>query len=1169
MVKPGLVGNTVYQAGMAILVAALLALSGCGTHRGSQQMLESGAPDAVLLVDSLPLPEGVSGPLWDELRATLATEMERFGSLRRAASAPVNEINKVPDFAAELDGGSVQFNWSYRNTGDYDLNGEVNVSDLTQIVLNFQAQAGDANWDQALVADGDYNGEVNISDITPIAANYQSTVTGYLLEAGTDPDGPLWPDISELPLSEAVAGAGGFPRFEYILSSPAERSWYRVRPYYDAGAGRSYGVPSDPVQIVLDNETPPDTPGQLVATDAEFLDRVVLSWVGPANADGYRIYRDSQLIWLAETSSALIWEDTTLTDTRLHTYWVSAFNQHGASGLSQPDEGSMKFTGGGAGRGDWSMYRHDRQRTGRSPYTVPDNPALLWAYEIDGAPTAPVFGDDGAVFFASGDGKVYAINPDATTRWVTDLGHTTSSDVSISEDGTIYVGRDSYYYEDGQMLFALDSNGTILWGFEADEEPGEVYGSPLVGPDGTIYFGETLGRLYRLDPNGIVLNQFGETKIAFQHFFGSAAMGPAGTIYMGRGDGRLYALDSELEVEWAFGATGFINGTPAVGPDGTIYFGDFEGEIFAVNPDGSKRWQFTVGWGYAGVPAIGEDGTVYFGSRNSPLYAFSPDGEMQWSFGEEDMNGGLAIDATGTIFASDIGDVFYAINPDGTEKWSYPHHFRSAETPAIDSNGRLYVGISNKLYCFGEGEMPPAPVAPQNVQASDAEFPEFVEVTWEKVPNATHYRIYRDNHDHEGGDGRGPHATVKDVDRWLDGRLLSYDDWKDHTYWVVAANPYGDSDLSEPDVGSLGRLPADPGPGDWNMAGREPKRQRRSPAIGPPPDNFKWAKSIRAEWATLSFCEPVIGSNGRVYLSTQTGWLVVFNPDGTYHWKLDMDMNAPGNLALGVNGEIFAGSIEGKIKRFDRSGNLIWTYDNGHDVYNGHDCRFGMSPILGNGETLIVSCEHGILFSIGLDGQLKWQFETGGGQIGMTAVDDEGTIYFGAENDYLYALNQDGSERWRFGPIYSPPAVVIGNNGELYTRDPSGLSAMLPNGQVAWSVELSSASPGTPAIGNDGTIYVSGVWGEMVAYSPDGTLLWNYEAIGNVSSPVVDAEGTIYFLAGKTNHTYALNSDGSEKWVIDSTYEYIAPGTVSLGVDGTMYFLRGYQYLSAYGPEED
>jgi outer membrane protein assembly factor BamB len=82
----------------------------------------------------------------------------------------------------------------------------------------------------------------------------------------------------------------------------------------------------------------------------------------------------------------------------------------------------------------------------------------------------------------------------------------------------------------------------------------------------------------------------------------------------------------------------------------------------------------------------------------------------------------------------------------------------------------------------------------------------------------------------------------------------------------------------------------------------------------------------------------------------------------------------------------------------------------------------------------------------------------------------DGTVYVGS-GDYLYALNPDGTLKWRY--------------------------------QTGYEVQSS------PAIASDGTIYV-GSGDYLYALNPDGTLKWRHQTGGSVRSPAIASDGTIY-----------------------------------------------------------
>ena len=93
--------------------------------------------------------------------------------------------------------------------------------------------------------------------------------------------------------------------------------------------------------------------------------------------------------------------------------------------------------------------------------------------------------------------------------------------------------------------------------------------------------------------------------------FSSPAIGSDGTIYVGSSDNNLYAINPDGSKKWAFKTGGDVYSSPAIGSDGTIYVGSRDDYLYAINPDGSRKWRFKTGSYVFSSPAIGSDGTIY------------------------------------------------------------------------------------------------------------------------------------------------------------------------------------------------------------------------------------------------------------------------------------------------------------------------------------------------------------------------------------------------------------------------------------------------------------------------------------------------------------------------------------------------------------------------------
>ncbi len=187
--------------------------------------------------------------------------------------------------------------------------------------------------------------------------------------------------------------------------------------------------------------------------------------------------------------------------------------------------------------------------TSDSVYCLDAKGRKHWAY---GAPEGDYFyasavvDDKGIVYVGNTDGYLYCIGPDGRQQWRTPApeGDEIRPEVIVSPDSAFYFGTDGYYlcrktpggtptivYEaidiviataaasdkgtvyflpDDGTLYALASNGRLLWSREVASGDKDVYYSsaPTIGPDGTVYVGSWDGGLYAFRGDGPVANTF-------------------------------------------------------------------------------------------------------------------------------------------------------------------------------------------------------------------------------------------------------------------------------------------------------------------------------------------------------------------------------------------------------------------------------------------------------------------------------------------------------------------------------------------------------------------------------------------------------------------------------------------------------------------------------------
>ena len=201
----------------------------------------------------------------------------------------------------------------------------------------------------------------------------------------------------------------------------------------------------------------------------------------------------------------------------------------------------------------------------------------------------------------------------------------------------------------------------------------------------------------------------------------------------------------------------------------------------------------------------------------------------------------------------------------------------------------------------------------------------------------------------------------------------------------------------------------------------------------------------------------------------------------------------------------------------------------------------------------------------------KWRFHSTGWVEDSPVIANDGTIYFGGGYEglswYLIAINPNGTVKWRYKTfglmLGSSPA--IDEDGTIYIGNwEHYLYAITPNGTKKWKVDLGANIACSPVISEDGTIYIGSFYGDIYAINQNGTEKWRYRAGTSITGgPAVGDDGTIYCGSGD-KFFYALNPNGTLKWRYKTGD--IIKGPPSIADDGTIYIGSFDDYLYAFYP---
>src|SRR6185436_12382554 len=153
---------------------------------------------------------------------------------------------------------------------------------------------------------------------------------------------------------------------------------------------------------------------------------------------------------------------------------------------------------------------------------------------------------------------------------------------TIAENGTIY-------FKAGRRLIGVNSSGAQSFTFSADRDIGTL---PVVGDDGSIYFGCLDNRIYAIRP-GSGTNAIRWRIDTGEDILSAPAIGVTGNIYIGSDAHRIYCVSTNGVVLWRVATKGPVRSPIALGADGTVYAGADDHRLYAVTAQGSNKWTFT------------------------------------------------------------------------------------------------------------------------------------------------------------------------------------------------------------------------------------------------------------------------------------------------------------------------------------------------------------------------------------------------------------------------------------------------------------------------------------------------------------------------------------------------------------------------------------------------
>lgn len=295
-------------------------------------------------------------------------------------------------------------------------------------------------------------------------------------------------------------------------------------------------------------------------------------------------------------------------------------------------------------------------------------------------------------------------------------------------------------------------------------------------------------------------------------------------------------------------------------------------------------------------------------------------------------------------------------------------------------------------------------------------------------------------------------------------------------------------------------------------------------AIDSPSGQMKW---LFSPWATghetwVEF-PPTVAADGTLYVTSENDYIYALDPDGNILWYyLSQHLHTPVSISPDGSTVHFT-SEDGYVHALDRlSGQRRWRY------------RLSQWGVYGSGRRIPIVYDNagnlyfswlGTVWSLTPSGQLRWTLQeliTGSYLVGP-AVSNNGTLYL-VRNSVL-AVDMNGTLKWQFALENSAfdRTPAIGGDGTVYIGGDDGiLYAINPNGTLKWKQQYVTKTGWGSGIKSNllldaqGTLYFLGRDRYVYAVSSaTRDVLWKYPTgTDNLSYPgiqlALDSDGTLY-----------------------------------------------------------
>ncbi|MDA3863100.1 MAG: PQQ-binding-like beta-propeller repeat protein [Deltaproteobacteria bacterium] len=218
---------------------------------------------------------------------------------------------------------------------------------------------------------------------------------------------------------------------------------------------------------------------------------------------------------------------------------------------------------------------------------------------------------------------------------------------------------------------------------------------------------------------------------------------------------------------------------------------------------------------------------------------------------------------------------------------------------------------------------------------------------------------------------------------------------------------------------------------------------------------------------------PVFAPDGNIVAGGKGVFKI--STEGRLIWKVSFTSHVRSSPGIDQAGNIYVATLGGEIISLTANGKIRWSYRTSGQCDS--------TPLLTSDCAIVVGCDDNSLYKLQAgDGKLVWRLLGGGDFRGGGAESEDGTIYWGNLNKYLYAVNPQGKIKWRYktgGRILINP--LVDNKGNiLVVPEEKRFYLLDPAGNLLYSHKVVSISDTGPIFTKPATMVVATEKGQII-----------------------------------------------------------------------------------------